>query len=234
MGLPSWHASICNVYTPDFTAGSQKCSITTYDEKRSRADLGGLRWRSVGIGPYWNDITIRATTINASEMQVSISHPDSIAPTIITIANSASSIEIGVDGLNSLAAQLNAIASGVDETNSSAILAAGALVIIPAIDEPGTWNLSEYQSDLEASAYLSDFVSNNLSGGEKGPVGTAALSGIRTGPVYSMARIGDSEQGNADGSMSEINKVIVWDGNGWIDYDLVIAYDPDAPESWPC
>ncbi len=220
--FPKYHELICNTYTPPFVAGTSPSLIGSGDITRSRLVAGGTFFRSVDVlfASNVNDIIlqcvvvftgIEGTDTNVYDVDFTITDPVgniTIIPTFTQKYNTDinSCVQNGVSILRSL-------------------LASNSIVNMPTTDVQQSWNASSNDSDC----LLSSFGPTKMSGGAGVPTDTDS---IRSGPAFTLFHVYESEENNANGSLTLLNQMIEWDGTQWINHPSTL-YSPDNPPPCP-
>lgn len=228
----------CEWHEPDFVSGSEGCSLTTFNESKARLLIGGTFFRSIGIGSNQNNISVEsvwqvddgglrdyngATDLETDVVEVLVTiRINGIvqAPSPYHVPQVGVTVTGGSPEFN----YTNWTTSAIDGLRT--LLSSSIILNMPDIDlkvdgagSPNTWNRF-----VDEGSHLTEF-SASLSGGSGGPAdGTQDFTDIRTGPIYNLVFIVESEVNTDDGSVDDVNELRFWNGNCWK------PFDSNAPE----
>lgn len=225
---------ICGSYIPDFEPGTTSCNIQSFTERRSRLTIGGSHFRSIYAGSLGDSVTVSCVwqySIGGSpETWVNTTDYTQVERVEVTISDGITTeVYHAYQSYTFTSPQgwdVSAIPSLRSEINANS-----AIIYMPFEDR--SWNASTDDAD-----FLNLFPATNLSGGAAALPDSPLthMPKIRTGPVYDIVHIRQSEIPNGaiadkgnDGSLHDIDELYFWDGNAWVSFNVetMECYDPN-------
>lgn len=196
---------VCQTYIPDFVADATVCTLQVFSERKSRLEAGGTLFRSVEVGTPTNNISVSCEWQTIGGVQTSI--PDDVAQVKVIITDGVT-IEtyITPQSYSDPNWVVNAIPNLRDQINTTN---PSSLIRMPEFDTNEQFVEPVDIVTLVDADHLAEFVATNLSGGNGSPE-VAGLSGLRTGPVFSLVLIDSSEINNEDGKFDNIDEPRYW------------------------
>lgn len=206
-------------YRPDFTASEVDCVAPSYNEHRSRLEIGHAFFRSINQSSSENNIAleIRDDILPGMKTLYVRKYQEDHTTLILEEVFNVSSGSIPPAPIGG--------GSPTEEVCSPDDITALAVVV----NNPTTGSTLIEMTDLgddiydertEVTECLPTFPETFMTGGNGGPTDGSGLASIRTGPERTLIIIRTTE--NANGSDNPdvplVRKIQQWDGFSWIPY----------------
>lgn len=224
---------VCKTYDPQidppaFVPGPAPCSLISADERRSRGSLGDVMFfRSKEPGEVFNDITVTTTWLDAGYVHTTA--PENVSFVQITFTHGAISFYVYVTQTY----DPFAIPPDPSWTLGNLLFVETLVNTHPSNTFVEAFAFNTTGSDVQypwPPAVLPTepfFIEESitLSGGDSGP---ANPTGIRSGPIYVLSFIRDSERNQPTGTMVSTNIKQVWDGTQWVLLETLVTVPIDG------